>query len=210
MTDRNALNLDRSAPKTVRVDGYYDDYAPQVQLRCPMVLTGVVTDPTRRLGYWLAATEGLPFVDIDRRVEHAAGCSVWKLVFEQGEGTYRQLEEQALDAALRALPLGIIVGGDGLALAQSNRERLSLASHWIGLTASAQTVAAEALRAASAPTGFWHPTRPEVLMDVAQVEAHRQVRIDALSSAAVVLDLDKNDARAMRSQVRAELPVAMD
>ena len=189
------------------MDGYYDDYHPQVSLRCPIALVGVLTEPARRLGHWLAAMEGLPFVDLDRRVEHTAGCSLWALVAARGEAHYRALEARALDAALRERPAGVLVGGDGLALASANRDRLRAQTHWVGLTASAATLTTIAQQAAQVPSGHWHPTRREVLMDSSQIEDFRALRVSALAEAAATVDLDGYDRRGLRSRIHSELPV---
>ena len=188
------------------VDGGYYDHHAEVHLRCPMVLVGIATEPSRRLGYWLAATEGLPFTDLDRRVEHLAGRSLWDLVALEGEARYRALERQALMAALRDRPPGIIVAGDGVALDPANRRALADRTHWVGLMMSEAALASAAQRNAQA--GFWHPTRREVLMDQAQVRTFHAERSTALAAAAAVIDLDNVEPRALRRQLRTELPVA--
>ena len=189
------------------MDGYYDDHHPLVALRCPLVLVGVATAPARRLGHWLAATEGLPFIDLDRRVEHAAGQSLWALVAEHGEDRYRALERDALAAALRSTPVGVIVGGDGLVLAPANRALLNAQTRWIGLTAGTATVTRLLQQSALVSTGFWHPTQREVLMVPTQITAYYEARVKALRHADTVIDLDQETPRTRRTRVRAQLPL---
>ncbi len=189
------------------MDGYYDDYHPQVQLRCPLVLVGIATEPARRLGHWIAATEGLPFIDLDRHIEHRAGRSLWALVAERGESYYRELEQQALVAALRATPTGVIVGGDGVALSANNRTLLANQAYWVGLTASVHTTTHLLQQSALQTTGFWHPTKREVLMDPAQIGEYYRDRALALSQSRTVIDIDQHDRRARRAMLRAALPL---
>ena len=187
------------------VNGYYD-YHPQVQLRCPLALVGLTTEPAQKLGHWLASTEGLPLIELDRRIEHAAGCSIWALVGLDGEARYRELEHTALETAVHASPPGVIVCGDGVALSAENRALLSAYTHWVGLSASLPSVVRSLQQVMRAATGFWHPTRREVLMNPTQVSGYRDARIEAMRSAATIIDLDAEDARSRRRRLRAELP----
>ncbi len=189
------------------MSGYYD-YHPQVNLRCPLVLTGLTTDPARRLGHWLASTEGLPIIDLDRRVEHVAGESIWRLIGTQGEAPYRALEREALAAALRALPVGVIVGGDGLTLDDENRASIASATRWVALVASNASVAQSIERTVHPSTGFWHPTRREIFMDEAQLHPFLDPRRSATAHADAVIDIDAYDERGLRQRILSELPLA--
>ncbi|MEL7061035.1 MAG: shikimate kinase, partial [Acidobacteriota bacterium] len=97
------------------MNDYYSHH-PLVSLDRHVVLAGFVTEETRGIGYRLAALTGLPVTDLDRSIEHVAGQSVWKLIWNEGEARYRELERVALRRALDDRPLGIITLGDGTLL----------------------------------------------------------------------------------------------
>ncbi len=64
------------------------------------------------LGRRLAQRLGVPFVELDREVERAAGMSLEEIFEIHGEGYYRRLEREALDAVLeRPAPFVLATGG---------------------------------------------------------------------------------------------------
>ncbi len=63
------------------------------------------------LGRKLAQRLGLPFVELDRRVETAAGLALGEIFAVHGEDYYRRLERAALEAALAEGPLVLATGG---------------------------------------------------------------------------------------------------
>lgn len=87
--------------------GYYG-HQPPVLLERPLCLVGFLGAGTVPVGSALGALTGLPWIDLARRVEHAAGCSVSQLVLEKGEGALQQVEGVALRRALDARPAGIV------------------------------------------------------------------------------------------------------
>lgn len=91
----------------------YYDYAPQLKLHRHLVVAGYIGSESRAIGHRLAAFTGLPFADLDRKIEHYAGRSVWDLLWQEGETRYRTLEREILTRELAARPLGVLVLGDG-------------------------------------------------------------------------------------------------
>ena len=92
--------------------GYYG-HQPPVLLERPLCLVGFLGAGSVAVGSALGALTGLPWIDLDRRVEHAAGRTVSQLVLERGDGALQQLEGVALRRALDARPPGIISLGAG-------------------------------------------------------------------------------------------------
>ncbi|MEO1337955.1 MAG: hypothetical protein AAFV29_20090, partial [Myxococcota bacterium] len=80
--------------------------------------------------------------------------------------------------------------------------------HWVALTATAYLVARIVQRNLDAVTGFWHPTKREVLMSETQVDGFTDVRVQAMKDAAAIIRLDDHDRRSLRQRVRQELPLA--
>lgn len=105
------------------MDDYYGHHAIRVP-KIPISLIGFMGSLTEVVGYTIARFSGVNFVDLNRAVEHHAGCSVAQLVLEQGEPAYRRVETECLDRALRAQPPGVIALGEGALLQDEVRERV--------------------------------------------------------------------------------------
>lgn len=100
------------------MEDYYG-YHPTRLLHRPIALTGFMGCPLDQIGSIVTNLSGLPLHDIDRGVEHSAGCSTAQLVLEQGECAYRTLEAEVVAKALRSQPPGVLVLGDGALLRDS-------------------------------------------------------------------------------------------
>lgn len=95
--------------------GYYD-YEPQVLLTRPLCLVGFMGSEVHSIGYFLSSMSGVPFVDVDKLVEHEAGMSLSKLLKLKGESHWRGLEYTVLRRSLEACPPRLICLGDGTLL----------------------------------------------------------------------------------------------
>jgi len=80
------------------------------------------------IGALLAAHLGRPFVDLDDRIEAAAGRSIAQVFAEHGEAAFRDLEAQALAELLARAgePLVIALGGGAFAQ-ERNRQAIAAA-----------------------------------------------------------------------------------
>lgn len=139
----------------------YYEQAALVELRQPVALLGWLSTVTRQAGHRIASLAGLPVADLDRLIEHDAGCSVAQLLAEKGEPAYRALEQERLRAALRDRPAGILILGDGTLLDAANlshvRDRATIVALDLDLPGLFWQV-----RKLSAETadGAWHPVWP--------------------------------------------------
>lgn len=84
----------------------------------------------------------LPFRDTDADIESSQGASVRDIFIDQGEASFRVLEEQAVESALREHD-GVLALGGGAVLSAASRELL--AKHRVvfldvGLSAAASRV----------------------------------------------------------------------
>ncbi len=86
------------------------------------------------VGPRVAEALGLPAVDLDARVESAAGCSVAALFAREGEAGFRRREREALARALAEGPAVIATGG-GAWLDRAGRRAILRAHRVVGLTA---------------------------------------------------------------------------
>ena len=121
------------ASEAETMEGYYD-YHPTVHLERPLVLAGYLGEENRLLGLKLAALAGLPSTDLDRQIEHHAGRSIWDLVWNQGEASYRALERRYLVRLLRERPAGILSLGDGTLIDEDNRRLVEKEAHLVVLS----------------------------------------------------------------------------
>lgn len=147
------------------------------------------------VGAALAARLDRPFVELDQRVEEAAGMTLAELFELWGEAHYRQLEARALDEVLALGQPVVLAAGGSLVTALQTWERLRLACRTVWLRASPQThldrVQAQ---------GDLRPMRgrPDALAELHEIlaeraplyaQADRVVDTDALGVQAVVQEL---------------------
>ena len=74
-------------------------------------------------GCALARRLGVPFLDLDERIEAKAGMSVVELFRRHGESGFRALEAEQL-AACAALPAAVVATGGGTFAIAANREAI--------------------------------------------------------------------------------------
>lgn len=88
-----------------------------------VVLVGPMGAGKSTLGRVLGERLGRAFVDLDARIEHAAGQGIAAIFEDAGEAGFRALERDALRAALAEAPSVIATGG-GAVLDAGNREAM--------------------------------------------------------------------------------------
>lgn len=93
-----------------------------MQTRCALI--GMPGSGKSTVGRQLARRLGLPFIDLDQRLEQQLGCSIRSYFEQHGEPAFRD-HEAALLAQLAAEPGGMILStGGGAVLRSENRESL--------------------------------------------------------------------------------------
>jgi len=91
-----------------------------------VVLIGFMGSGKSTVGRELARRFGAPFVDVDERIESAAGCPIRDLFFREGEPAFREREKAALREALSVKGCVIATGGGAFA---DEENRLLLRSY---------------------------------------------------------------------------------
>lgn len=110
--------------------------ASQLKLRAAqgIFLLGFMGSGKTTVGSRLAGRLGRPFVDLDGRIEAAAGCPISEIFQREGEAAFRARETRTLSellAQVKSTPGPVIALGGGAFAQPGNRELLD---RWGGLT----------------------------------------------------------------------------
>ena len=76
------------------------------------------------LGRMLADDLGIPFVELNRLIERAAGCDVQEIHSLYGASAYRRYEQRALEETIATYPKAVIATGGGIVSETSTLEML--------------------------------------------------------------------------------------
>ena len=154
---------------------YYDPH-PILTLERHLVIAGYLGEETRRIGYELAALTGLGALDLDRKIEHHNGKSVWELIWNDGESHYRQQEREYLGRLLAERPRGIITLGDGALIDAVNRRRVLEETRLVVLDLDLPSCY---WRIKASPVGekdFWHPLHTGPVQRYEQIRPFHELR----------------------------------
>ena len=88
-----------------------------------IALVGLSGAGKSSVGRRLAECLGYPLVDTDTLIMHSAGRTIPEIFAAEGEARFRELEADALSAALNGAP-SIVATGAGIVLRPENRARL--------------------------------------------------------------------------------------
>lgn len=87
---------------------YYDPQ-PSLRLSRPIVLAGQVGAGTRMIGRALCGRTGLPFVEVDRQIEHESGRSLARIAVEEGLDRLSRLARSVFERLALQRPWSVIV-----------------------------------------------------------------------------------------------------
>ena len=105
-----------------------------------LYLTGYRGTGKSSVGALLAQRLGRPLIDLDQRIELAAGKSIREIFQEGGETAFRDLEAESLRAAAAESAAVISLGG-GAILRDENRQIIRSTGLCVWLDADAETIA---------------------------------------------------------------------
>lgn len=89
----------------------------------PVVMVGLMGAGKTSVGRALARKLGIPFVDSDKEIENAAGCSVVDIFAMYGEEEFRRVEQRVIERILDTPPaLKVISTGEGAFITPAVRE----------------------------------------------------------------------------------------
>ena len=91
----------------------------------PIVMVGLMGAGKTSVGRALAHHLGVPFVDSDKEIERAAGCSVVDIFSVYGEQEFRRVEHQVIERIINTPPrVKIISTGEGAFITPEIRRRV--------------------------------------------------------------------------------------
>lgn len=108
------------ARSSVRAKGQPPAQALAQRLNKTIVLVGLMGAGKSCVGKRLAACLGLPFIDADREIEEAAGCSISDYFAAHGEKTFRDGERRVIQRLL-GNPMHVLATGGGAFMDPSTR-----------------------------------------------------------------------------------------
>ena len=109
-----------------------------MQIRCALV--GMPGSGKSTIGRQLAHRAGVPFIDLDHRLEQTIGTSIRSYFEAEGEARFRDLEAQVL-ADVAQEPGGMVLStGGGAVLRPENREALRQFGNVLYLRASPEEI----------------------------------------------------------------------
>ncbi len=109
-----------------------------MQIRCALV--GMPGSGKSTVGRQLAHRAGVPFIDLDHRLEHTIGTSIRSYFEAEGEASFRDLEAQVL-AEVTQMPGGMVLStGGGAVLRPENRAVLRQFGNVLYLRASPEEI----------------------------------------------------------------------
>ena len=95
----------------------------QIILNKPIVMVGLMGAGKTSIGRALARHLGIPFVDSDKEIEKAAGCSVVDIFSMYGEKEFRRVEEKVIERLIDTPPLiKVISTGEGAFITDAVRK----------------------------------------------------------------------------------------
>lgn len=127
----------------------------KIDLDKPIVMVGLMGAGKTSIGRALARSLGIPFVDSDKEIEKAAGCSVVDIFSMYGEKEFRRVEEKIIERLIDTPPLvKVISTGEGAFITEAVRQIVLEKALTIWLKADLELLVKR--------TNFRH-TRPQLL-----------------------------------------------
>lgn len=90
------------------MNDYYEPHA-RFRLARHVVLAGQIGSATPAIGRNVSSQTGLPFIEVDRLIEHESGRALARLAVEQGGAALARAADSMLDRVSRQTPFGLIV-----------------------------------------------------------------------------------------------------
>ncbi|MBO7508896.1 MAG: shikimate kinase [Alphaproteobacteria bacterium] len=97
----------------------------RIKIEKPIVMVGLMGAGKTSVGRALAHHLGVPFIDSDKEIERAAGCSVVDIFSLYGEAEFRRVEKHVIDRIIDTPPrVKVISTGEGAFITPEIRNRV--------------------------------------------------------------------------------------
>ena len=158
-----------------------------------VVLVGMMGAGKSCIGRRLAAALNLPFIDADREIEEAAGCSIPEFFSRYGEEAFRDGERRVIQRLLDG-PVHVLATGGGAYMDPRTRERIRQRGVAVWLRADLDLLVRRTSR---------RNTRPllEVADPRARLEALMGERYPVYAEAEIIVDSDDSPPESMVDRV---------
>lgn len=113
---------------------FFKMFGMKIELDKPIVMVGLMGAGKTSVGRALAHHLGVPFVDSDKEIERAAGCSVVDIFSMYGEHEFRRVEQQVVSRLLETEPIPKVLStGEGAFITPDIRTKVlnSAISIWL-------------------------------------------------------------------------------
>ncbi len=152
-----------------------------------VALIGMMGSGKSTVGFWLAQSEGLRFVDLDAAIEERQGRSVSEIFQADGEARFRDMEQSELTECLTSEQPLVVSCGGGAVLRPGNRALLRKRAWVCWLRASIETLSRRVRSGDSRPLLGEDPIADLTLINDARAglyteTAHRVIDIDGLEA----------------------------
>lgn len=163
--------------------------------RPKLLLSGFMGTGKSTVGHLVASRAGVAFLDLDARIEEAAGAPIAAIFADRGEPAFRALEAEALRAALTAEGVQVIAVGGGALLDPTSRRLALDRARVVTLTARPRTIVKRTAGDTSRPLLAADPGSPplpaaeleerirelQASRSAVYAEAHARIATDALA-----------------------------
>ncbi|MXZ76788.1 MAG: shikimate kinase [Acidimicrobiia bacterium] len=170
-----------------------------MESRPHVALIGMMGSGKSTVGFWLAQSEGLRFVDLDAAIEERQGRSVPEIFEADGEDGFREMEQSELAACLAAPQPMVVACGGGAVLRAENRELLRHRAWVCWLRATIDTLGQRVRAGENRPLLGDDP-----MADLAAIGAARAGLYT--ETAHEIIDVDGMEAQHVADQIRRVWP----
>ena len=139
------------------------------------------------VGFWLAQSEGLRFVDLDAAIEERQGRSIPEIFEADGEDRFRDVEQAELAECLASVQPLVVSCGGGAVLRAENRALLRGRAWVCWLRATVETLGQRVSTGENRPLLGDDPTADLIAISAARARlyaetAHEIVDVDSLEA----------------------------
>ena len=151
------------------------------------------------VGFWLAQSEGLRFVDLDAAIVERQGRTIAEIFQADGEDRFRDVEQELLAECLSSRQPLVVSCGGGAVLRAENRAELRKQSWVCWLRATIETLSLRVRTGDSRPLLGEDPVADLVEINAARVGLYAE-------TAHEIVDVDGLEADQIADQIRRIMP----